>query len=286
MRDILIGLLFASLWASASVATKIGLLAGEPLVITNIRFVLAAALMLVWAHGVLREKWPPQNELLPLAIYGALNCAIYLGAFALAMREVTAGIGTLAVGLSPLMISILSAVFLKKRIGANVWGGLALGLLGVGVATYPNLVSSTATPRGIAIMATSMLSYAIGTVYYANRTWTSPRLVINGWQIFFGALLLLPLTLLLSHPEKNHNDPRFWGAIFWLAIPVSIGAVQLWLYLLKKDAVSASLWLFLCPVLGFLYAWVVLGEPISHFTVIGTVLVIAGLYVGKLKTGS
>ena len=64
-------------------------------------------------------------------------------------------------------------------------------------------------------------------------------------------------------------------------IPVSIGAVQLWLYLLKKDPIKASLWLFLCPIFGFIYAAFLLKEPITSYTYIGTLLVIVGLYLAQ-----
>jgi probable blue pigment (indigoidine) exporter len=64
-------------------------------------------------------------------------------------------------------------------------------------------------------------------------------------------------------------------------VPISIAAVQLWLYLLKAEPVKASLWLFLCPIFGFFYAAILTNEPITIYTVVGTVLVILGLYLGK-----
>jgi probable blue pigment (indigoidine) exporter len=284
MKEILIGLLFASLWASASVATKFGLRTGEPFVITNVRFALAAALMLGWAHIGRRHPLPGKTDWVPLLIYGMLNCSIYLGAFSFAMRYCTAGIGTLSVGINPLLISVLSAVFLHKKISGKVWAGLLLGITGVGVATFPALQNSTASPLGIGLLAFSMLSYSVGTIYFSGRKWTLPRLVINGWQILFGALTLLPFTLLFTHWERQHFDANFWFSVWWLVIPVSIGAVQLWLYLLHKDPVKAAMWLFLCPILGFLYAYLILGEPVTVYTGAGTVLVILGLYLGQRRT--
>ena len=68
-----------------------------------------------------------------------------------------------------------------------------------------------------------------------------------------------------------------------LAIPVSIGAVQLWLYLLRDNPVKASFWLFLCPVFGFIIAAITLHEPISLYTFIGVLLVIGGLYMVQKK---
>jgi probable blue pigment (indigoidine) exporter len=69
--------------------------------------------------------------------------------------------------------------------------------------------------------------------------------------------------------------------LFWLVIAVSIGAVQLWLYLLKIDPVKASLWLFLCPIFGFIFANILLNEPITIYTGIGTFCVIFGLYLAQ-----
>jgi probable blue pigment (indigoidine) exporter len=281
MQQLLAGLAFATLWATATVATKIGLQSGEPFLITNLRFAIAALIMLLWAHALRREAIPKGKEWKSLAIYGLLNCSIYLGIFVFAMRYCTAGIGTLSVGVNPLIISVLGALFFKKKINRYVWAGLALGIIGVAVATYPTLFNSSVTPLGITLLAISMVSYSFGTLYYASIEWRLPRLVINGWQIFFGALFLLPLTLLFTHPDQNHLDLRFWGSVFWLVIPVSIIAVQLWLYLLKADSTRAALWLFLCPVLGFFYAWLVLGETISGWTVAGAALVIMGLWVGQ-----
>jgi drug/metabolite transporter (DMT)-like permease len=39
--------------------------------------------------------------------------------------------------------------------------------------------------------------------------------------------------------------------------------------------------LYLCPVLGFFYAWLLLGEPVTLYTVVGAILVIWGLYISQ-----
>ncbi|MEZ4902337.1 MAG: EamA family transporter [Spirosomataceae bacterium] len=42
-----------------------------------------------------------------------------------------------------------------------------------------------------------------------------------------------------------------------------------------------SLWLFLCPIFGFTFSSILLHEPLSWHTFVGTALVIAGLYVAQ-----
>ena len=283
MKNTAIGIIFAFLWASASAATKFGLQSAQPLVIANFRFFIAAILMLAGAHLLRGYRLPTRAEWKPLLIYGFLNVTLYLGAFVYAMKEVSAGIGSLSVATNPLIISVLSALWLKQTAKKQVWLGLILGMLGVGIATYPLLLDSHATVEGLVILSISMVSYSVGTVYYSSQKWSLPTLAINGWQVLLGGFMLLPFSLSMTDLSKNTFDLRFWGSVLWLVVPVSIGAVQLWLYLLKIDAVKAALWLFLCPIFGFLIAYFVLNEPITAYTFVGTALVILGLWVGQRK---
>ena len=282
MKNNIIGLVFAMLWASASVATKFGLMSAQPLVIANVRFFLAGFLMLFGAHVLRKYRLPERDEWQPILIYGLLNVTIYLGLYIVAMQELSAGVGSLSVALNPLMISILSAFWVKHAVKKNEWGGLILGLVGVAIVVYPLLSNSYVTVKGLMLMLLSLLSYSVGTVYYSSRTWRLPTLAINAWQVLLGGICLLPFTFGLMGAAENHYDVRFWYSVGWLVF-VSIGAVQMWLYLLKIDAVKAALWLYLCPTFGFIYAKILMDEPITVYTVVGTLLVIVGLYIGQKK---
>jgi probable blue pigment (indigoidine) exporter len=282
MKNNIIGLVFAMLWASASVATKLGLQSAQPLIIANVRFFIAGALMLIAAHLFRKYRLPERDEWLPLLIYGSLNVTIYLGLYVLSMQELSAGVGSLSPAMNPLMISILSGFWMQRAIKRNEWLGLILGIIGVGVVVYPLLAMSYVTTKGLILMALSLLAYSVGTVYYSSRTWRLPTLAINGWQVLLGGICLLPFTFTLTDFTVNHYDSRFWYSVAWLVF-VSIAAVQMWLYLLKIDTVKAALWLYLCPTFGFIYAKILMDEPITVFTIVGTLLVILGLYIGQKK---
>ena len=282
MKNNSIGLVFAMLWASASVATKLGLQSAEPLIIANVRFFIAAVLMLFGAHILRKYRLPERDEWLPILIYGLLNVTVYLGLYVLAMQELSAGVGSLSVGINPLMISILSGLWMKRAIKRSEWLGLIFGIIGVSIVVYPLLLTSYVTIKGLILITLSLLAYSIGTVYYSSKTWRLPSLAINAWQVLLGGICLLPFTFGLSDFSHNHYDARFWYAVAWLVF-VSIAAVQMWLYLLKIDTVKAALWLYLCPTFGFVYAYFIMNEPISLYTVVGTLLVILGLYIGQKK---
>lgn len=274
------GLLFAIFWASASVAGKFGLLSVEPLVLFTIRFLGAGVLLLGYTLVAEKSRLPRGQEWTSLTIFGALNTTLYLGIFVIALQHSSPGITTLAVALNPLFISVMSAIWMKRKVAIAEWLSIAIGLTGVFIASYPLLQSSEVKPIGLILLIFSMAAYSAGAVYYANVKWNLSRISINGWQVFIGGLLLIPFTLIL-HKTENRFDSVFWLSLAWLIIPVSIGAVQLWLRLLKTDAVRASLWLYLCPIFGFVYAAVLFHEKITLYTIIGTVLVLLALYVGQ-----
>ena len=283
MKSVLPGLLFAALWASASVATKFGVQSVHPLILANIRFFIAGGGMLLFAYGLQRTKnaWPTATEFRQLAIFALLNTTIYLGAFVLALKQVSAGIGSLSTATNPLFIALLSALWLRRMPRWNEMGGLLLGLVGVGIATYPLLQNSYATVEGLLILLVGMVAVSAATVYYASIKWRLPNLVINGWQVLLGGFQLLPFTLLSADFSTSHYDTRFWLSVFWLIAPVSVAALQLWFYLVRQDAIRASLWLFLCPIFGFAYSYLLMSEPITTYTLVGTALVIGGLWLGR-----
>ena len=284
IKLVLAGIVFAVLWASASAATKIGLQSAQPFVIAVTRFFIAAVIMLFISHVILKERLPQQQEWKQIAIYGVLNISIYLGIYVIAMMNVSAGLGTLSVGTNPVLISIITAIWLRQQVKRATIISLILCTAGILVAAYPLLKNSYATPTGLVLLLISMLAYSTGAVYFSKNKWNGLHiLVINGWQTLFGGIVLLPFLFAFYNADKNVYDIKSIACIVWLAIPVSIGAVQLWLYLLRDNPVKASFWLFLCPVFGFIIAAVMLKEPVSLNTFIGVALVIAGLYIVQKK---
>ncbi len=283
-KFVAVGIVFAFLWSSAATATKLALGSAQPLTIAVIRFLLAGGLMLLISHGLLKKRHPQKKEWKQLAVYGLLNVAIYLGVYVIAMQFLGAGIGSLAIAINPLFISLLAALFFRYRITGTAIFCLMICTVGVVMAAWPMLQNSYATPLGMVLLFASMLTYSIAAIYYTRQQWNGlDILTINGWHTLLGGLFLLPLALIGYDAAKNHFDGRFWMGTGWLAIPVSIGAVQAWLYLLKINTVAAAYWLYLCPVFGFLLAYLVLNEPITGFTILGMLLVIGGLYVSQRK---
>jgi probable blue pigment (indigoidine) exporter len=121
MKKIAAGLIFASLWGSGSIATKLGIKVSQPLILINMRFLLAACFMLGFTLLVQKSRLPKSNEWVPLFVGGLLNMAVYPAAFVYAMKYVTPGIGTLGSAVCPLIISVLNILWLNQKFTVNIW---------------------------------------------------------------------------------------------------------------------------------------------------------------------
>ncbi|TKC03898.1 DMT family transporter [Pedobacter frigoris] len=284
MKNIFIGLLFAMLWASASVATKFGILSAPPLILGNMRFFIAGFVLLSYGYMFNKDKsyrWPKAEEWKHLAIFGFLNTTVYLGMYVYAMKYTAAGIGSLATSTNPLLIVLLSSWMISRKPSKEEVFSIIIGMIGIAIATYPLLQNASTTLSGLTILMLSMVSVSFASVYYARVKWKLPNILINGWQVTIGGLLLIPFTLSMSDFSTITLDNRLIFSVLWLSLAVSVIGLICWFYLLKIDTVKASLWLFLCPLFGFFYAWWLLDEPITLYTVAGTLLVVFGLYLGQ-----
>lgn len=277
---ILAGVTFAFLWASAAAATKLGLGAVQPFVLFVPRFFLAAGIMLFISHLVMKKRLPRGKEWKQVAVYGLFNISLYLGIYVLGMTEVSAGLGALATATNPVFISLMSTFWLRKPLQPVTVVSLVLCLAGIGVAAWPLLDGSYATPWGVGLVLLSMVTYSIGAIYFSVSKWDDLHIfTINGWQTLFGGLFLLPVMIGWYDPSRNDFNLVWLLNTLWLVGPVSMLAVLLWLFLLKDNPVKASFWLFLCPVFGFAISAALMHEPLSVYTFAGVMLVVAGLWL-------
>ncbi|RYG01183.1 MAG: EamA family transporter [Chitinophagaceae bacterium] len=281
LLNLLSGIVFVVLWASASSATKIGLHSVQPLVLSIPRFILASALMLSIAHFVMKQPLPANKVAWKkIAIYGFFNVGLYLGLYVVAMQEVSAGLGSLFIAINPVLIMLISTIWFRQPLKVVTVLSFTLCMAGMLLAAYPLLGGSHASALGLLLLLLSNISYSVGAIYFSKQNWQGMHiLTINGWQTLFGCLYLLPFALFFYRPEANIFDLGFLGAVVWLAIPASIIASLLWMALLRDNPTKASAWLFLCPIAGFAIAAMIMKEPLTWYTLAGVILVIAGLYM-------
>lgn len=274
------GILFSFLWSTAAIAMKIGILSVDPLILAVIRFLISGLIMIIISTFLLKEKISNKNDWYQISILGLLNITIYLGCLFTAIMTISAGLLNLFIAINPILITLFTSYFLKRKISTNEKLGFSICFIGLLIATIPTLKESKSNFFGICLLILGMTSYSLGSVYYKKNELKLSNLTINGYQTFIGGLFLLPIAYYYKSQTILY-DTSFYVSLVWLTVVISIFANNIWFSLLKKDTVKASKWLFLAPIFGYFLSFVLLGEEITIYAYLGIVLVLLGLKINK-----
>ncbi|MGO3004779.1 MAG: DMT family transporter, partial [Halomonas sp.] len=135
LRDLLLGLFVIAIWALNIIVIKVGVEELPPLLITTIRFMLVAALLVPF-YPVARAQLP---FLLLLSVtFGSLHFALLF----IGLEHAEAGTGALLVQMGTPFATLLAVVFFKERLGPKRIVGLLLSFAGIAViAGGPTLPS-------------------------------------------------------------------------------------------------------------------------------------------------
>ena len=284
--DVLLGLIFSFLWASASTAAKYSFQGQPPLTILSVRFAVAGALMMAWHYGLRRDGALPRGRQWgQVAIVGLTNSTLFLGAAWLGLREVPVGLYSLFLATMPFQVAILSRVWLGRQVTRREWLGIAVAAIGLAIVAAPSLARSTATLSGLLLVIIAMVSQAVGAVYLKRAALELPSGMINAWQLLIGLGFLLPFAAALDGGAGLRPTPQMISGLAWSIVMVSVVANALLFTMQKRDPLWASTWLLLAPVFSYLQAALVLGEPIGWTDLFGSGLVVAGLIISGATRG-
>ena len=275
-----VALLYILLWASAFIATKVGVTHSPPLILLSTRFLAAAAL--IGAIARWRGVAPPRewHEWGRLALFGLLNSALYLGFSYEGVRQLSAGMGAIIAATNPLLLTLVAPRLLGERLTRMRVVGLVLGFGGVVFIMQARLGAHghADTAGGMALVCTGTVALVGATVLYKRRPPDAHPLVVNAVQLAVAGLMLAPVALLFEQPQRVHLDAPLVWTFLYLVLVISIGASLLWFWLLERGEASVvSAYYFLTPVFGLLLAAVLLGESFGVREILGLLAVATGI---------
>jgi len=274
----LLGISFCVLWSSAFIAAKFGLTAAPPLAQLTIRFLFAGALM--WAGMLLMgKKWPTdRRDVATGIVLGVLNNSAYLGLFFIAMQTITAGLAALIAALTPLATVFLAQPLLGERVTKRALMGVALGLAGAAIVLRDRLGTGVDDLTGVVLGFVGMLCLTSGTILYRKRGSHSDPFVMVTIQTIASGIVLIPFSVAMEDWGAIQWNTTFFLVVAYLAIMLSVVALLIWFRMIRIAGASrASAFHFLNPGLGMLFAFLILGEPVSAMDLAGLVPIVIGI---------
>ncbi len=247
----------------------------------GVRFAAAASLLIGWIV-VRRVPWPSGRGLAAAIVYGVLAFGISYALAYWALQELSAGIGAVVFGATPLLTLLLAVVHRIESLTRRGIVGSVMALVGIVVLASPS--SGDAVPL---LPLLAMLGAAVGAAEAGVILKLVPSqrpVATNGVAMAIGSMALLATSALTGDQWIVPEEPETWLALIYLIVPGSIGLFALFLFTLARwtaSAVSYSTALF--PVVAMLAGWAIAGEAITVSGALGGLIVIAGVYVGALR---
>jgi drug/metabolite transporter (DMT)-like permease len=267
--------LLAAIWGASFLFMRIAVPSLGPVLLVEIRVVLAALLLAAIAvHG--RRTLAAGMHWRVYVFVGIFNTALPFLLFAWAAQALSASLLSIINAAAPIFGAVVGAIWLRQRPSAGVLAGLALGI--AGVALLVGFDPSAAAPGSLlsVLAATAApLCYGIASTYLKARAPDIKPFEVAHGSMWGATLVLAPLAPLF--PAHALPGPGIAGAVLALGI-VCTGIAYMLYFRLVQDAgpVRALTVTFLIPVFGVLWGHLILAEPIGPQTFAGAAIVIVG----------
>ena len=281
--------LFVLIWSTGWIVAKYAAPHADPLTFLTLRFTLAAMVFLIIIK-LADAKWPRGKGQIGHAIFsGVFLHGLYLGGVWWAIAQgVPASVSGLIAAMQPLMTAAVAPFIVGERLTGAQKLGLVLGFVGLCVAILPGLLALDIARLELALLplvinVIAMASVTAGTLYQKRYLGQGDLRTIAMLQYLGAFLVLAPLALLIE-PLRFEVNPHSVLAMAWSVLALSLGAIMLLLYLIRRGQVSraASLNYLIPPAVG-IESWLLFGEHLTVPLIAGTVIVVIGVWLTNRK---
>ena len=286
----LVAFLTVARWGTTFVWTKLLIINGlSPAQIFTLRFVIAYVLLLgfsLWRgrHKWFSDSWRDELTMLGLGLTGG---SMYFLTENESLRFTTATNTSLIVCSCPLFAMLIIALFYKsERFSARQILGSVVALAGMAVVVLNGHFILHLSPLGDTLAFSACLCWALYTLLMKPVMGRYPAMFITRKVFFYGILTILPYYVFV--PDMPSLDVLLRPAVMWnllfLGSVASMLCYLTWSWCMKGlGAVVCTNWVYVNPITTIVAAWLILGEQITTYFLMGSVLIIAGMYLSSKK---
>ena len=287
----LLAFVIVAIWGSTFVFTKLLLQASlSPAHIFTLRFSIAYLLLLLKPTKFHSDSW--KDELLMMAL-GLTGGSLYFLAENAAMLYTTATNTSLIVCSCPLFAMLLMKLVYRQeesitRLQAI---GSMVAFLGMAVVVLNGRFVLHLSPIGDMLALVACICWAFYSLLMKTAMKRYSTLFITRKVFFYGLLTIIPYFLLVPEEARIFNSSIFEFFNFsillnllFLGIVASMLCFLVWNWVISKlGAVVATNWVYFNPITTILFAWWLLDEQITVWFLLGTVLILLGMFLADRR---
>ena len=267
-------IVFVLVWSTGFIGARYGLPYAPAFGLLAVRLSIAAAALAILATAF-RSTWPTNRAAYSRsAVIGVMMHAGYLGGVFVSIDlGLPVAVSALIVCLQPVAVAALSRPVLNESLVARQWCGIALGLIGAILVLEPGLSATGVTGSysagavGAAVFA--LVCSTLATLLQKKHGSTIPMLPGTAVQYAAAAAVLTVLAVIFDQRPFTWT-PQLIGALVWMVFALSIGAILLMFWLLRRGtAAGVSSLYFLVPPVTLLMGWLLFGQTLPPIALIG-----------------
>ncbi len=267
------------LWSSAFIGIRYDMLSFSAGGLACLRYVFASlAIIYPFMTSVSHKTIPNKKDILGFLLLGFIGFAIYNVALNLGERTIDASEANFIIAQVPLIISIISVLFLKEKLTVIAWSGFFISLFGATIMLFSH-GGSININFGLALLYIACIanaSYALGQKFFLQKY--SP-IEITAYMMWAGTLPLL-FYLPQSVISLYHSSWKSIIIIIYLGVFPGAIAYLCWAYAFKYiNASKASSVMYFMPMITIIFAWIFLAEKTHIITAIGGFIAMFGSFV-------
>ena len=280
-------LLVAAVWGATFVMVKDALAFAGPFVFLALRFSLATLLLaplLAWAR---RRASLDLSLVRAGGVLGCLLCAGY-ALQTTGLQFTTPARAAFITGLSVVVVPLLTAGVLRKRVAPGAWLGVGLATLGLALLSLGEDLLAGGSMVAAGTLVGDLLVLGCAFVFGAHVFLAgeyAPRLdVLTLTLVQFGvaAVVAASLTLGIEHPRLEQLGPVLPAAAF-TGVFATLMAFTIQLRAQRFTSATHTALIFSTePVFGAGFAYLLAGEVLAPVAVLGCALILAGMLVAQL----
>ena len=280
--------LLVVIWGSNFSVVKAALNEFSPLAFNSTRFVLASVVLALFLAASGTRIRFEKGDALRLVGLGLLGNVVYQALFIYGINGTRAGNAALMLSSVPLIVTVLSVGLKHETISRAGWAGVALSIAGIVLILWGGsggLSFGSDTIRGDLTMLAAALGWSVYTVLsspYVQRYGTLPVTAFTMWTGTVG-LVAVSTPALLAQDWSSISPGAWGGLVFSGALAIALAYI-LWYYGIRHLGSSrTAVYSNTVPVVALIVAWLTLGEVPTWFQVAGTVLILGGIALARMR---
>ncbi|HLO03750.1 MAG TPA: DMT family transporter [Symbiobacteriaceae bacterium] len=271
-------LLLSALWGGSFLFMRIAVPALGPVLLIELRFLLAGLALL--GYALLRRRVPPlRSHWRQYVVIGLVNCAIPPLLISFAELHLPASLAATLNATTALFTSLVAAVWMGEALTLRKTAALLIGF--AGVVTLVGLGPLSLTAEALWSIGASLLAsafYGVAAVYTKVKVQGAQPEGLALYSQLFSALWLLPLVP-FTLPAALPSMTVIISLLMLALLSTSLGFRLYFHLIVDAGPAKATMVTYLAPAFGMLWGALFLHETLSVGFLLGSLLILGSVAV-------